>query len=114
MSNLNERPATGNSNIALWVLVPFVMGVLADVVTNHYLELPNEPLGMGFAGIQMALGVLPNLVAAYRKHHQKKAIFALTIVHSELLDALNHFGHLERQWHPIKNGISRLAEICNQ
>ena len=78
-SDLNERPAAGNSNIALWVLVPFVMGVLADVATNYYFALPHEPLGIGFAGIQMALGFLPNLVAAYRNHHQKTAIFALNV-----------------------------------
>ena len=43
MSNLNERPAAGNGNIALWVLVPFVIGVLADVATNYYFALPHEP-----------------------------------------------------------------------
>jgi hypothetical protein len=79
MSDLNERPAAGNSNIALWVLVPFVMGVLANVATNYFFALPYEPLGIGFAGIQMALGFLPNLVAASRNHHQKTAIFALNV-----------------------------------
>ena len=62
----NEKKTAGRSSIALWVLVPFVMGVLANVATNYFFALPYEPLGIGFAGIQMALGFLPNLVAAYR------------------------------------------------
>ena len=57
MSNLNERlpQATATSLLGSGAVCN---GVVADVATNHYFALPNEPLGIGFAGIQMALGFL--------------------------------------------------------